>query len=158
MNLKEIIKNISEAHDADRESLRAIIENSSEDNFLFEEADRIRRENYGIDVYLRGLIEISNYCKNDCLYCGIRKSNLSVKRYRLEKDEILECCKTGYKLNFRTFVLQGGEDLKYTDDEICEIVSEIKKLYPQCAVTLSLGEKSFDTYKKYYETVLNFKR
>lgn len=151
MNLKETIKNIAAAHDADRKSLRAVIENSSEDSFLFEQADRIRRENYGTDVYLRGLIEISNYCKNDCLYCGIRKSNPCVKRYRLEKDEILECCKTGYKLNFRTFVLQGGEDLKYTDDEICEIVSEIKKLYPKCAVTLSLGEKSFDTYKKYYE-------
>ncbi len=106
---------------------------------------------YGKEVYIRGLIEISNYCKNDCYYCGIRKSNRSCSRYRLTKEEILECCKEGYDLGFRTFVLQGGEDGHYTDTVLCDIISEIKKRYPECAITLSLGERS----KESYETLFN---
>ena len=119
-----------------------------------EYAAKIAREiaikNFGNKIFIRGLIEISSFCKNDCLYCGLRKGNKNAKRYRLTKEDILNCCKTGYELGFRTFVLQGGEDNYYTDDLMCEIVTEIKSTYPNCAVTLSLGEKDFDSYQKLY--------
>lgn len=114
-------------------------------------ADNKRREIYGEDVFVRGLIEISNYCKNDCLYCGIRKSNKECDRYRLTPDEILECCREGYRLGFRTFVLQGGEDPYYTDDLLCDLLASIKKEYPDCAVTLSLGERSRESYARLFE-------
>lgn len=103
---------------------------------------------YGNRVFIRGLIEISNICKNDCLYCGIRASNKKCERFRLTKEDILFCCKKGYALGFRTFVMQGGEDGYFSDDVVCDIVSEIKKSYPDCAVTLSLGERSYESYKK----------
>ncbi len=111
----------------------------------------MREEIYGRDVYLRGLIEFTNYCKNDCLYCGIRRSNRSADRYRLTEKQILDCCQTGYQLGFRTFVLQGGEDPFYTDERLCSIVREIKKLYPDCAVTLSVGERSRESYARLRE-------
>ncbi|MBQ8927508.1 MAG: [Oscillospiraceae bacterium] len=114
-------------------------------------ADAVRREQYGTDVYLRGLIEFTNYCKNDCLYCGIRRSNPNVSRYRLTHEEILSCCEEGYGLGFRTFVLQGGEDPYFTDERICEIVSSIKKRWPDCAVTLSIGEKERASYQAYFD-------
>ncbi|MBE5731212.1 MAG: [FeFe] hydrogenase H-cluster radical SAM maturase HydE [Clostridiales bacterium] len=114
-------------------------------------ADEVRRSIYGNTVYIRGLIEVSNYCKNDCLYCGIRKSNRCADRYRLTKDEILSCCHSGYQIGFRTFVLQGGEDGYYTDSVLCDIVSEIKRIYPDCAVTLSLGERSRSSYQKLFD-------
>ncbi len=114
-------------------------------------ADKIRRENYGTDVYLRGLIEITNYCKNDCYYCGIRCSNRNADRYRLTKDEILSACECGYELGYRTFVMQGGEDTHFTDDRICDIVSSIRGKFEDCAITLSLGEKSYESYKRYFD-------
>ena len=110
-----------------------------------------RKASYGCDVYVRGLIEISNICKNDCLYCGIRRSNKTCERYRLSEDDILSCCDDGYSLGFRTFVLQGGEDSYYTDEVVCGIVSRIKEKYPDCAVTLSLGERSRESYRAMYE-------
>lgn len=119
--------------------------------YLAEKADSARKEIYGNKVFIRGLIEISNICKNDCLYCGIRKSNKNCDRYRLGKAEILDCCKDGYSLGFRTFVLQGGEDGYFSDSFICDIVTEIKKHYPDCAVTLSLGERSKESYSKLYD-------
>lgn len=106
---------------------------------------------YGNKVFIRGLIEISNICKNDCLYCGIRASNSDCSRYRLTRDEILSCCDAGYPLGFRTFVMQGGEDMYFSDDVVCDIVSAIKQKYPDCAVTLSLGERSYDSYKRLYD-------
>ncbi len=109
----------------------------------------IKKEHYGDSIFARGLIEISNICKNNCYYCGIRAENKNVERYRLTKKEILACCKTGNKLGFNTFVLQGGEDLYYTDKIMCDIISSIKERYPDCAVTLSIGEKSKETYKAY---------
>ena len=118
---------------------------------LREEAEKVRKAIYGNQVYIRGLIEISNICKNNCLYCGIRRDNGSVARYRLTEEEILECCKEGYDLGFRTFVLQGGEDGYYTDEVLCGLVGAIKSLYPDCAVTLSLGERSRDSYKKLFD-------
>lgn len=116
---------------------------------LFNSAKKIREEIYGKDVYIRGLIEISNYCRNDCLYCGIRKSNKKLERYRLSKDEILGCADNGYNAGFRTFVLQGGEDAFYSDEIMCDIIFTLKNKYPDCAVTLSVGEKNFETYKSY---------
>ncbi|MBO4694151.1 MAG: [FeFe] hydrogenase H-cluster radical SAM maturase HydE [Clostridia bacterium] len=111
----------------------------------------LRKAVYGNDVYIRGLVEISNICKNDCLYCGIRHSNRNCDRYRLSSDQILDCCKVGYSLGFRTFVLQGGEDPYYTDDVLCGIVSSIKSAYVDCAVTLSLGERSYNSYKRLFD-------
>ncbi len=118
---------------------------------LAEKADNVRKKIYNNDIYIRGLIEISNICKNDCLYCGIRNGNHKCDRYRLSKEEILECCREGYSLGFRTFVLQGGEDGYFTDQVICDIVREIKNAYPDCAVTLSLGERSFESYQKLFD-------
>lgn len=113
---------------------------------LREEASRLREQYYGNKIYVRGLIEISNYCKNNCYYCGIRRGNQNANRYRLTKEEILECCRYGHELGFRTFVLQGGEDPYYTDELICDIVSSIKKEHPDSAVTLSIGEKAYESY------------
>ncbi|MDO4482590.1 MAG: [FeFe] hydrogenase H-cluster radical SAM maturase HydE, partial [Bacillota bacterium] len=101
-------------------------------------------------VYFRGIIEFTNICKNDCLYCGIRKSNPEQIRYRLTKEDILSCCREGYDLGYRTFVLQGGEDGFYSDDIIADIISDIRAAYPECAITLSIGEKSRESYEKFF--------
>jgi biotin synthase len=130
--------------------LSALLETDQYDQRLFQAADQVRREIYGTDVYIRGLIEFSNYCKNNCYYCGIRQGNKNLARYRLGRDEILSCCRTGHELGFRTFVLQGGEDPYYTDDMMCGIISDIKTQYPDCAVTLSLGEKPYESYKAFF--------
>ncbi len=118
---------------------------------LAERAVAARRQIYGNAVYIRGLIEISNICKNDCLYCGIRRSNPSCDRYRLTEEQIMACCDEGYALGFRTFVLQGGEDGFFTDEAVCDIIGRIKSRYPDCAVTLSLGERSRESYQKMYD-------
>ncbi|MCR5846122.1 MAG: [FeFe] hydrogenase H-cluster radical SAM maturase HydE [bacterium] len=110
-----------------------------------------RREVYGNDVFVRGLIEISNHCKNDCLYCGIRASNGALERYRLSAEQILRCCDAGYELGFRTFVMQGGEDAFFTDGFLCGIIERIKEGHPDCAVTLSLGERGFESFKRLRE-------
>ena len=123
----------------------------SEAATLRDAAQKKAQETFGNRVYIRGLIEISNYCKNDCYYCGIRRSNKNAVRYRLSKEQILSCCKSGYALGFRTFVLQGGEDGYYTDELMCSVVREIRENYPDCAITLSLGERSCESYKKLYE-------
>lgn len=110
-------------------------------------ADEVRQRVYGKKVFLRGLIEISSYCKNDCLYCGIRCSNKNAQRYRLSHEDIMSCCENGYELGFRTFVLQGGEDAFFSDDILVSIIRDIKEKYPNCAITLSLGERSFESFK-----------
>lgn len=114
---------------------------------LRDEAVRLRKQYYGNKVFTRGLIEFTNYCKNDCYYCGIRKGNHHVDRYRLTDEEILECCQKGYELGYRTFVLQGGEDPYYTDERMVKIIQEIKKEFPECALTLSIGEKTYESYR-----------
>lgn len=106
---------------------------------------------YGKQIYIRGLIEFTNYCKNDCYYCGIRRSNRNAQRYRLTEEDILACCKEGYELGFRTFVLQGGEDGYYTDEKLTALIRKIKEVYPDCALTLSIGEKSEESYRAYKE-------
>lgn len=127
---------------------------SCEDPYIIEllrkRADSVRQENYGTNVYIRGLIEFTNYCRNNCYYCGIRRDNTNLTRYRLTPHDILECCKQGYELGFRTFVLQGGEDRFYNKDMVCHIISNIKTNFPDCAVTLSVGEWSKDDYKAFY--------
>ncbi len=115
--------------------------------YAAERACAVREKYYGNKIFIRGLIELSNYCKNDCYYCGIRRSNSNCERYRLTSDDILSCADDGYSLGFRTFVLQGGEDAYYTDEILCGVISEIKKKHPDCAVTLSLGERSYDSYR-----------
>lgn len=137
----------------EKEEYARLIQNRGEiSDYLFSLSSAVREENYGKAVYLRGLIEFTSYCKNDCYYCGIRCGNKAAERYRLSEEQILDCCKTGYELGFRTFVLQGGEDPFYTDDMICGIVRKIKAEYPHCAVTLSIGEKSEESYRRFYES------
>ena len=123
----------------------------TDDAELFAEADRIRREVYGDEVYLRGLIEFTNYCVNNCYYCGIRAGNTRLERYRLDRKTILDCCRAGYDAGFRTFVLQGGEDPYFTDDRLCDIVSSIHGEFPDCAVTLSVGERSRESYRRLFD-------
>lgn len=119
--------------------------------YLFSRARVVRDAVYGHDVYVRGLIEFTNYCKNDCYYCGIRAGNRNARRYRLTKDQILECCAEGYELGFRTFVLQGGEDPYFTDERMAEIVSAVHTAYPDCAITLSIGERSREAYQRFFD-------
>lgn len=119
--------------------------------YICGKAAAVRKEIYGTDVYIRGLIEFTNFCKNDCLYCGIRRSNKNADRYRLSPRQIYDCADKGYELGFRTFVLQGGEDPFFTDDLVCEIVSRLKANHPDCAVTLSIGEKPYESYKRFHD-------
>lgn len=119
--------------------------------YLFAKAREVRHKNYGYDIYIRGLIEFTNYCKNNCYYCGIRKDNSRADRYRLTKEQILDCCHTGYRLGFRTFVLQGGEDGYYTDRKMEDIIQSIHRSHPDCAITLSIGERSYDSYQRLYK-------
>jgi len=115
-----------------------------------EAALRTRRLYYQNKVFVRGLIEFTNYCKNNCFYCGIRGENKNAARYRMSYDEILECCQTGHNLGIRTFVLQGGEDPYFTDDVMVKIIEGIKSRFPDCALTLSIGEKPYEAYKRFY--------
>ncbi len=130
-----------------------LIENRCEEaaELLASAAVAARKKIYGNTVFVRGLIEISNICKNDCLYCGIRKSNKKCERYRLSEEQILECADEGYALGFRTFVLQGGEDGYFTDEVLGSIVKKIKTAYPDCALTLSVGERSRESYQRLYD-------
>lgn len=149
--MENLVKQLAERRDLADEQLRALLAADAWDAELFEAADRVRRARYGADVYIRGLIEFTNYCKNDCYYCGIRRGNGCAQRYRLTQAQILACCAEGYALGFRTFVLQGGEDPYFTDDRLCALVSAIRKNHPDCAVTLSVGERSHESYKRLFE-------
>ncbi len=152
-NLPRLIDRLEQNQVLNKEDFIRLIEKHTPDTdeYLFQKADRLRQENYGNEIYIRGLIELTNYCKNDCIYCGIRRSNRNAQRYRLEPEDIMECCRTGYELGFRTFVLQGGEDGWYTDEKVCQILTAIKKDYPDCAVTLSLGERSRESYQAWFD-------
>ncbi|WP_026896124.1 [FeFe] hydrogenase H-cluster radical SAM maturase HydE [Clostridiisalibacter paucivorans] len=120
--------------------------------YLKEKANMVRNKHYQNKVFLRGLIEFTNHCKSHCIYCGINAKNSLAHRYRLSKEDILNCCNTGYKLGYRTFVLQGGEDPYFTDDKMVDIIETIKTQYPHCAITLSIGEKSYQSYKRFYDS------
>ena len=140
-------------HHLEKEEYAFLIDHRSEalTSRLAEAAVKVRREIYGNAVFTRGLIEISNICKNDCIYCGIRRSNGKCDRYRLTPQQILSCADEGYELGFRTFVMQGGEDAYFTDERLGGIVSEIKRRHPDCAVTLSMGERSRESYQTLFD-------
>lgn len=148
----ELLRLLSEKHHLSLSSYEKILEERTEadEELAHQLARECTEKYYGRGVYTRGLIEFTNYCKNNCHYCGIQRGNQEVERYRLSKEEILSCCEEGYSLGFRTFVLQGGEDPYFTDEKIVEIVQAIKKAFPDCAVTLSIGEKSRASYEKYF--------
>lgn len=150
--MKQLIDKLQRDNILTKEEFITLIDERTEElsHYLFSKALETKQQYYGNDIYIRGLIEISNFCKNDCLYCGIRRSNKEVQRYRLSKEDIYDCCKQGYNLGFRTFVLQGGEDAYFTDELMVEIISTIKTNYPDCAITLSIGEKNYDTYLRYF--------
>lgn len=152
-DVKNLIDKLETEHRLDREEYYVLITHRDEEaaEYLFNKSLKMREKYYGRDVYIRGLIEFTNYCKNDCLYCGIRCSNRKLDRYRLTKEQILSCCEQGYKLGFRTFVMQGGEDPYFTDERLTDIISEIKERYPDCAVTLSIGERSKESYQKLFD-------
>lgn len=151
--MTETITKLAKNHTLSKQEYISLINCNDKESleYLRQKAEKQRQDIFGRDIYMRGLIEFTNYCKNDCLYCGIRRSNKNAQRYRLTKEEILDCCKNGYDLGFRTFVLQGGEDAYYTDDIIVETVREIKSQFPDCAVTLSIGEKPKESYKRYFD-------
>lgn len=149
--MEQLIETLRIQRDLSDEELTALITRESDDKNLFAAADAVRREHYGTDVFLRGLIEFTNVCQNDCYYCGIRKSNAQAQRYRLTQEQILQSCENGYRMGFRTFVLQGGEDPRNTDAWVCSMVDKIKTAHPDCAVTLSIGEQSRASYQAYFD-------
>ncbi len=155
--MKSLIDKLAAQHILSHEELVTLITQRTPeiDEYLFAKARAVREKYYGKEVYLRGLIEFTNYCRNDCYYCGIRKSNLHASRYRLTKEDILSCCENGYGLGFRTFVLQGGEDGTYSDAQMVDIISAIRTHYPDCAITLSIGERSYETYLSFFEAGAN---
>ena len=155
VSLSELVERLFTEQDLKDSELKELLETEAFDQALFLAADTKRRELYGDEVYIRGLIEFTNYCRNNCYYCGIRRDNSHAERYRLCAEEILACCAEGYSLGFRTFVLQGGEDPYYADEYICQIVSEIRSRYPDCAITLSVGEKSRQSYEAFFEAGAN---
>lgn len=151
--LYTLIERLTVEHRLSLEEYRLLIEKRTPEAaaMLAERAVAVRKQIYGNAVFTRGLIEISNICKNDCLYCGIRRSNNHCQRYRLTFEDIIGCCREGYELGFRTFVLQGGEDGFYNDGVLCNLISAIKTDHPDCAVTLSLGERSRESYQRLYD-------
>jgi len=151
--LLELVDKLEKQTILEKDELIKLIENYDNEElreYLFEVARKVKKEHYGNDVYIRGIVEFSNYCQQDCFYCGIRKSNQNVERYRLNIADILQSCQNGYELGFRTFVLQSGEDAYFDDDKLIEVIKEIKNQYPDCAITLSVGERSYESYKKLY--------
>ena len=150
--VKDIVDYIKKEKQITKEQLKIILEltEKSDIEYLMKEASQTAKSSFGNNIYIRGLIEFTNYCRNDCYYCGIRNSNSNAKRYRLTDEQILNCCDIGYELGFRTFVLQGGEDTFFTDYKVCSLVSSIKNKYPDRAVTLSIGEKTKESYKAYF--------
>ncbi len=155
--MKQLIDKLAKNHALDKEEYIRLIENRTDEikEYLFAKSSETAIKHLGKNVYFRGLIEVSNYCKNDCYYCGIRRSNCNAQRYRLSKEQILDCCKTGYALGFRTFVLQGGEDPYLTDERLVGIVSAIRNNYSDCAITLSLGERSPESYRALFDAGAN---
>ena len=151
--MQELIEKLEQEHRLSREEWERLLAGRTKElaEMVFARARVVRDREYGKKIFIRGLIECSNFCKNDCYYCGIRRSNGNASRYRLDKEQILLCCREGYRLGFRTFVLQGGEDPFLTDDRVEAIVSAIKEEFPDCAVTLSLGEKERASYQRFFD-------
>ena len=156
-NIKQLIAKLNKEHTLTVYEYKYIFENYTDEDskYICELAREISKSKYGNKIYIRGIVEFSNICKNDCYYCGIRKSNKNFERYRLSKEEILECCNAGYDYGYRTFVLQSGEDGYYTDEVMVDIVSSIRKKYEDCAITLSIGERSRESYQKLFDAGAN---
>ena len=152
MTNKELILKLKDTGTLAHYEFRQLVSSYTEDDMKFaqELAQNISKEHFGNNIYIRGLIEFTNICSNDCYYCGLRCSNSKADRYRLNDNDIFSCCESGYELGFRTFVLQGGEDPFFTDEKIYTIVKTIKEKYPDCAVTLSIGERSRKSYEMFY--------
>ncbi len=155
--MRELIDKLSKNANLCDYELKHLIENISDEDlkYLNITARKKADETYGKQVFVRGLIEFTNHCKNNCYYCGIRASNKNADRYRLSEEQIFECCEQGYELGFRTFVLQGGEDMYFSDDTLCKIVKIIREKYSDCAVTLSIGERDEESYKRLFEVGAN---
>ena len=150
---KNIVDELKNTQSLTKEQFAYLLECGGDDDkeYLFEAARDVSEKVFHKEVYLRGLIEFSNYCTKNCYYCGIRGGNLKADRYRLSEEDILSCCEIGEKIGFKTFVLQSGEDPYYTDDMIVDLVKKIKVQHPDCAVTLSIGEKSHESYQKFFD-------
>lgn len=150
--MKQLIDKLRHKHSLSAEEYATLLtcQDADTSKYLQQQAQEVAFSRFGNAVYIRGLIEISNRCRNNCYYCGIRKGNPSVTRYALTHEEILECCRDGYALGFRTFVMQGGEDTALTDEWTEHIVAAIRNEFPDCAITLSLGEKSRESYKRFF--------
>lgn len=150
--MKAMIDKLAATHMLEAAEFKQLLEHYTQEDaeYLSLKAREARQPYYQNKIYLRGLIEFTNYCKNDCYYCGIRRSNCNAARYRLTKEQIIYCCALGYELGYRTFVLQGGEDTYYNDDIMVDIIRTIKTIYPDCAITLSIGEKNYESYLKYF--------
>ena len=150
--MRELIEQLASKHMLDASAMKQLLEHATHDadtlQLLRDMAVRTAHEQFGRGIYVRGLIELSSHCHRDCLYCGLRRSNRNAERYRLTHEEVLSCCEEGYRLGFRTFVLQAGEDAAHTDEWLVGLVSEIRSRYPDVAITLSLGERSEDSYNK----------
>lgn len=151
--MKNLIDKLHQENFLSAEEFHRLLANRSQEDEEYARnlANQVRQQVHGNKIYVRGLIEFTNYCKNDCFYCGIRRSNREAQRYRLTEEDIMTCCAEGYELGFRTFVLQGGEDPFFTDEKIVHLIQEIKKKYPDCALTLSIGEKSEESYRAFRE-------
>ena len=152
--MRELVEELAEEHGLSTDGYECLASHLDDEELreaLAERARAAREPIYGHDVFIRGLIEFSSYCKNDCYYCGLRATNASCERYRLTPEQILDCANAGYELGFRTFVLQGGEDGWFGDERLCAIVTSIKGAHPDCAVTLSVGERSRESYARLRE-------
>lgn len=155
--MNSLISKLEENQELSREEWITLLHTrtSESDAILFERSRSVAQTHYGNHIYIRGLIEFTNYCKNDCYYCGIRRSNAHAHRYRLTPEEIFDCCRQGYHLGFRTFVLQGGEDGFFTDQLMIQIISQIREEFPDCAITLSIGERSKESYQAFFDAGAN---
>ncbi|WP_037344209.1 [FeFe] hydrogenase H-cluster radical SAM maturase HydE [Ruminococcus sp. FC2018] len=153
MNNKELIDLLEKTRHLDRQQWIALLESYTDEDraYAAHKAAQTAVKVFGKEIFIRGIVEFSNVCRNDCYYCGIRKSNANCERYRLTKEQILDCCDAGYEYGFRTFVLQSGEDKSFTTDKLCDIVGSIKKAHPDCAVTLSVGELEYEDYKRLFD-------
>ena len=148
--MKELVEQLASHHTLDASAMEQLLKCAAHDadtlQLLRDTAVRTAQKQFGLGIYIRGLIELSSYCHRDCLYCGLRRSNATAERYRLTQEEVLACCEEGYRLGFRTFVLQAGEDATHTDDWLEALIAEIRSRYPEAAITLSLGERSEASY------------
>ena len=155
--MKPVIDHIALHRDITLAELAGLLSTDDREaiKYLHDRAHAEAQRVYGNKIFMRGLIELTNHCKNDCLYCGIRRSQPNVSRYRLTQEQILDCCQQGYTLGFRTFVMQGGEDAWFTDERLVPIVEAVRQGYPDCAITLSLGERSRESYQRLYDAGAN---